>query len=356
MTRTARPIRMAALLGVTCLLALLAPPTVAVGQGSADPTLQVSPSTLATDRVTDLTVSGTGYLVPPHAPDVDVFGGVYVFFGWVDDPNRFGPSIRNSNDNDGTFGVSYAYPGEGGDAATRDDGSGQVRLVAFTEGGESGDATDYHMDDQGNWATTIRVYGSTFTSTDPATDETTTYDCTQVQCGVFTIGAHGKPSSTNEVFTPVSFSPAAVQDRDTETGDTAPPDGDPDDPTTAPSTGQPASGDGHGDEAPTTPTDDAPTGDAPTADGPAATDATTTPATDDTDTASPPSDRPSTSATGDHATTGALAVGVRSTRTVGGSSAGPLAVAAAAAVVVGVLWWWRRRRTAAISPHPPDLE
>lgn len=169
------------------------------------PVLSVSPATLPANAVVDVTVTGTNYLRPLLAPGESAFGGVYLFFGWVSDPNHFGPSLRNSDNNDGTFGHTYAYPGSGGDAGTRDDGTGAIRLVSFTEGGESGAATDYHMDDQGNWATTLRIYGSTFTSTVPTTGETLTFDCLQVQCGVFTIGAHGIASATNEKFFPITF-------------------------------------------------------------------------------------------------------------------------------------------------------
>lgn len=211
--------RIAVLAATLLALTVLATPA-AAGQGSGNPKLSVSPGTASPDRVTEITVTGTDYLVPPHAPGIDVFGGVYVFFGWVADPGNFGPSIRNSHDNDGTFGVSYLYPGGGGDAETRDDGSGAIRLISFTTGGESGNATDFHMDDDGNWKTTIRIFGSTFTSTNPATGETTTTDCRQVQCGVFTIGAHGKASATNEKFAPVKFSAPATTTTSTPTAPT----------------------------------------------------------------------------------------------------------------------------------------
>ena len=175
------------------------------GQGSGNPVLVVEPVTISPTGVTEVTVRGYDYLVPPHAPGTSVFGGVYVMFGWVANPNAFGPSLRNSNNNNGTFGVSYLYPGTGGDANLRDDGSGLVRLVSFTPGGESGGATDYHMDPEGNWVTHIKVFGSSFSGYDPRTGQTFNVDCLQVQCGVMTIGAHGKISATNEKFTPINF-------------------------------------------------------------------------------------------------------------------------------------------------------
>jgi hypothetical protein len=180
-------------------------PSAHAGQGSANPRLSVSSSSLPAGSASLVTVTGTDYLVPPHAAGSDVFGGVYLFFGWVADAGRFGPSIRNSNNNDGTAGVTYAYPGEVGDASQRDDGSGNMRLVSFTAGGESGNATDFHMDDAGNWSATLRVPGAVFSTTNPITGEVRSFDCTEVQCGVFTIGAHGKASATNEKFTPLTF-------------------------------------------------------------------------------------------------------------------------------------------------------
>ena len=202
------------LFGLALLAGALLTPTTTAGaapgdQGAGNPVLTVGPTTLPADRVSEVTVTGTDYLVPPHAPGVDVFGGVYVFFGWVSDPNRFGPSIRSSTSNDGNYGVTYAYPGDGGDPGTRDDGTGSMRLVSFTAGGESGQATDFHMDDHGNWTTTLHIYGSTFTTTNPSTGETRSYDCQQVQCGVMTMGAHGNASATNEKFTPLNFTGSA---------------------------------------------------------------------------------------------------------------------------------------------------
>lgn len=179
------------------------------GQGQGNPSLRVSTPSIPADRVTDVTVTGTDYLVPPHAPGQSVFGGIYVFFGWVANPGRFGPSIRNSTSADGTFAVTYAYPGDGGDPGQRDPGTGVMRLVSFTPGGESGTATAFHMDDHGNWSVRVRIYGSTFTSTNPVTGEERSFDCRKVQCGIFTVGAHGKASATNERFVPLTFTGAS---------------------------------------------------------------------------------------------------------------------------------------------------
>ena len=93
-------------------------------------------------------------------------------------------------------------------AARATTASGRVRLVSFTPGGISGGDTPFHMDDNGNWSTTLTVEGSTYTFVDPTTGQPKTVNCQQTQCGVFTIGAHGIASATNERFVPISFAGA----------------------------------------------------------------------------------------------------------------------------------------------------
>jgi hypothetical protein len=194
------------IVGLIVLAALLSAPLAAgAAQGSGNPVLTVTPAVLKAGHGATVTVSGTDYLVPPHAPGISVFGGVYLFFGWVQPGGGvWGPSARNSSNNNGVFGVTYSYSGDGGDASTRDDGSGTMRLVAFTPGGLSGDSTDFHMDDNGNWTATLSIPNSTYRYED-VNGVKRIVNCRQVRCGVFTIGAHGKASSTNERFTPIIF-------------------------------------------------------------------------------------------------------------------------------------------------------
>lgn len=179
------------------------------GNTDANAQLAASQSTFPADQPTVVTVSGNGYLVPPHIEGNDVFGGVYVFFGWVGDPASFGPSTRAQGNGQGLPGVSYAHPGESGGAETRDDGTGTIRLVSFSGGGVSGEATPFHMTCHGgSWITEMTVPGATFAMFDPVTSQTLTYDCTALasgQCGFFSIGAHGVPNATNERFFPVTF-------------------------------------------------------------------------------------------------------------------------------------------------------
>jgi hypothetical protein len=202
-TRTVR--RAGVLMIATALAFVVAAPAVDAAQGSGNPILSVSRNTLPTTGATTITITGTDYLVPPHAPGANVFGGVYLFFGWVRPSGGWGPSIRNSNNNDGNYGSTYTYPGDGGDAGTRDDPEGRMRFISFTSGGTSGSATPYHMDDNGNWSTTMNIHGPTFSWENEAAGTSGTVDCRVVQCGVFTIGAHGKASATNEKFTPINF-------------------------------------------------------------------------------------------------------------------------------------------------------
>lgn len=205
--RISTPRTAAALLLSAMVFALLPPAAARAGQGTGSPRMVLSTQTAQAARVTDITVSGFDYLVPPHAPGVDVFGGVYVFFGWVADANTFGPSNRNSQNNNGVMGVSYIYPGDGGDPGTRDPGTGTMRMVAFTTGSESGRATEFHMDREGNWTTKLRIYSSVFSAQLPS-GEVRTIDCMKLssgRCGVFTVGAHSKTSATNEKFVPISF-------------------------------------------------------------------------------------------------------------------------------------------------------
>ena len=183
-------------------------PAADAGLGSGNPSLTASVTTVRSDGPTDVTVRGTDFLVPPHdCPNVDVFGGVYVMFGWVESGGPWGPSTRSSTSSNGVFGVTYAYPGEGGDANIRDDGTGRVRLVSFTGGGESGAATPFHMDCNGDWAATMTIHSPTFSYV-LSSGEQRTIDCRNLasgRCGIFTIGAHGKASATNELFVPITF-------------------------------------------------------------------------------------------------------------------------------------------------------
>lgn len=179
------------------------------GGTSASPSLTATPNVASPAGATTITVTGTNYLVPPHQQGRSLFGGIYLFFGWVAPGGQWGPSWRATataaNPWVGQFGATYSYPGEGGGGETRDDGTGTIRLIAFTGGGMSGLETAFTMDCGGNWQTSLVVRGATFQWSDLATGASNTVDCRVVQCGVFTIGAHGIASRTNEQFTPIAI-------------------------------------------------------------------------------------------------------------------------------------------------------
>lgn len=196
--------------GAFAALCLIVTGLGAIPAAAQGPTLNVAPTQLTGNGPWTVTVTGSRYLVPPHAPGTSVFGGVYLQFGWVRPTGGWGPSFRNAANTDGQFGVTYHYPGEQGDGATRDDGTGTAKFIAFTPGGIDASATDIHMDDSGSWSTTLNILSPLYTWVDPATGGSQTVDCRTVQCGVFTIGAHGKASRTNELFVPVTFASSSA--------------------------------------------------------------------------------------------------------------------------------------------------
>jgi hypothetical protein len=173
--------------------------SIGASPAAAASVLSVSRTTVDANAPTAVSVSGRTYERPKVAEGNSAFGGVYVFFGWVKG-GAWGPSSG------GSFGSTYAYPGQQGDAGSRDDGNGSIRLVSFTEEGSSGGSTPHHMDANGNWNAplTVDLEDGTFVYLDTAGDAQSV-DCRAVTCGVFTIGAHGKTSGPNEKFTPIKI-------------------------------------------------------------------------------------------------------------------------------------------------------
>lgn len=172
------------------------------------PSLTVSRSTIGLSETATVTVTGKDYLQPVHRCDASVPGGIYVFFGWVSPDGRWGPSHRGDDgptSTRGIFGYTFSYPGEGGGEETREDDTGAIRFVSFSKNGESAAATDYHMDANGGWTTTVTIRGAAYGFVNVIENRGSVVDCTQVQCGIFTIGGHGISSELNEVFTPINF-------------------------------------------------------------------------------------------------------------------------------------------------------
>lgn len=158
---------------------------------------------LAADHASAITVSGSGFQSIPKG-----FGGIYVMFGWVDDPA--GGSWRPSAG--GVAGEDYRYVPDAESA----DNNGYQRFLAFP-GGETEASANGTLGADGSWSVEMNVPGAVFESQDRA-GRVTTVDCREVTCGVITIGAHGVKNATNETFTPVSFAAATPPEEATATG------------------------------------------------------------------------------------------------------------------------------------------
>ncbi|MFI8523867.1 hypothetical protein ACIGB8_05455 [Promicromonospora sukumoe] len=139
---------------------------------------------------TTVRVSGSGFQSVPKA-----FGGVYVFFGWVSDPS--GGSWAPSRG--GVSGDTYRYVP---DAETAQN-AGYQRFVAFPGSSTEAEANGGTVAANGTWSTNLVIPGARFEAADGGT-----VDCTTVQCGIITIGAHGVRNANNETFTPVTFAGA----------------------------------------------------------------------------------------------------------------------------------------------------
>jgi hypothetical protein len=215
-SETARGRRPAAAAAALVLLALglpiaevaSAPPAAAQSCGTTQPgvaSLSVNTTTLPSDRGSTVVVRGSRYLTGLYPCGSSRFGGIYVFFGWVAPGGQWGPSHRNATNSNGQYGITYHYPGEGGSGETRDDGSGTLRLVSFTAGGLSGTETPFRMDAAGNWEATLNIAGPVYAWRDIVTGAGNSVDCRVFRCGVYTIGAHGVASASNEQFVPITF-------------------------------------------------------------------------------------------------------------------------------------------------------
>lgn len=151
-------------------------------------------STVAAGGV--VTVSGAGFQSVQGGA-----GGIYVVFGWVDDPE--GGSWRPSEG--GATGADYLYAPDTEDAQN----AGFQRFVAFPGAGTAVAANGGEIAADGTWTTPLTVPSAQFEAVDRA-GAAVPVDCTQVQCGIITFGAHGIKNATNETFTPVTFGDPAA--------------------------------------------------------------------------------------------------------------------------------------------------
>ncbi|GMA24275.1 hypothetical protein GCM10025864_20340 [Luteimicrobium album] len=140
---------------------------------------------------TTLTLAGSGFQSIKGG-----FGGIYVLFGWVDDPQ--GGSWRPSQG--GKTGTDLRYVP---DSETKDN-KGFEKFVSFPGSDTEYAANGGEIKADGTWKTTLVVPGPTFQTQD-RDGTTVTVDCRKVTCGVITIGAHGVVNPSNETFTAVSF-------------------------------------------------------------------------------------------------------------------------------------------------------
>jgi len=192
--RAARPAALLALL-LAVLLAAAGALVVAAPAAHAAPRVAVSgldgAARAAADGPTTLTLRGSGFQSVKNA-----FGGVYVLFGWVSDPS--GGSWRPSAG--GATGETLRYVPDS-EAA---DNAGYQRFVAFPGSSTAAEANGGTIAADGSWSARLVVPGARFRTVDRS-GSAVDVDCTQVRCGVITIGAHGVANAANESFTPVSF-------------------------------------------------------------------------------------------------------------------------------------------------------
>lgn len=188
-TRSRRPAVLtlvALLLAAMCAVVVPASPADAAGRVTVvglDGAARAS-----ADGPTTLKLSGSGFQSINKG-----FGGIYVLFGWVAD-GAWAPSQG------GATGDTLRYVP---DAETADN-AGYQRFVAFPGSSTADEANGGLIAADGTWSTQLVVPGATFSTVDRS-GATVEIDCTRVQCGVITIGAHGVKNAANESFTPVSF-------------------------------------------------------------------------------------------------------------------------------------------------------
>ncbi|MGO1182412.1 MAG: hypothetical protein ACTHZ5_04705 [Micrococcaceae bacterium] len=186
-------------LGAAALVGLGAEQLVTAESASAAPRVSISglngTATVSASGNTDITVTGTGFQSVQGG-----FGGIYVLFGWVDDPSggTWKPSAG------GKTGSDYLYVPD----TEAKDNAGYQRFVTFPGSGTAAAANGGELKADGSWSLTMRTPGAKFRGVD-RNGQAKEIDCTQVSCGIITIGAHGVVNTTNETFTPVTFSGAA---------------------------------------------------------------------------------------------------------------------------------------------------
>ncbi|SJM50649.1 hypothetical protein [Gulosibacter sp. 10] len=192
MTRIGSRVRaIGAALAALALAFMVLPALAQPAQAAAQVTISGEPDP---NGQSEITVSGSGFQSVQGG-----FGGIYVLFGWVDDPS--GGSWKPSNG--GATGTDYRY--------VYDDESnpaGFQLFVTFPGSSTASAANGGEVAADGTWSGTMKIPGAVFQTFDRQLNETTV-DCTEVTCGIITIGAHGVKNPNNETFTPVTFAGGA---------------------------------------------------------------------------------------------------------------------------------------------------
>ncbi|MBT1175591.1 hypothetical protein JS530_08795 [Bifidobacterium sp. LC6] len=190
---------------VTCAMAgLTTIPLPSAHAAGATVTTNVEGGTLNPDGETTVDLSGSGFQSVQGG-----FGGIYVLFGWVSDPN--GGAWRPSQG--GITGENYRYVPDNENNPT-----GYDVFVAFPGSSTESAANGGTIASDGTWHAKITVPGAKFTSYDRAGNPADV-DCTTTQCGIITIGAHGVVNANNETFTPLTF--GSAQEQSSDSGDSA---------------------------------------------------------------------------------------------------------------------------------------
>lgn len=165
-------------------------PAQAVGSGAVTVTVTGDPAKVGvadTAGPTKLTVTGSGFQSIEGG-----FGGIYVLFGWNAGPG-WEPSAGGSS------GSAYRYVADDPNAP-----AGYQLFVPFPGSSTQAEGNGGSLNADGTWSAELTIAGPTFTPVD-ADGTGETIDCTQVQCGIMTIGAHGVVNPANESFTPITF-------------------------------------------------------------------------------------------------------------------------------------------------------
>lgn len=191
------------LIPVLALSLALAPLGAGLTAGPADAAARVSVvSSLGASKAnatgsTSIKVTGSGLQSIKNA-----FGGIYVVFGYAKDASSWRPSKG------GKSGRDFFYVADSQSKANQ----GFQRFVAFPGSSTAETANGGALNANGSFSLSMVIPGPTF-SAETASGGTKSIDCREVQCGVFTFGAHGVANGNNETFTPLSFgdaSPAAI--------------------------------------------------------------------------------------------------------------------------------------------------